>query len=274
MCTRPIQIDRVNPVTNSVDSYTVPCGKCDECLLQKQREFACLAVLESQLSSSVHLVTLTYSNRTVPIMVTEKESGYSHFIDKGREFFVEMCTDKDGSLMSAAYKDLDVCPSLRRSDFRLFLKRVRIRYKREFGECPTFRYAGFGEYGSQTFRPHYHFLFFDCPARFVNFFAAEWRKEYGFSDVKYVNCINKDGSPGYVKVARYVSKYVAKPKKHFPWIADGLCEPPSQTVQFRFRHTGLEYRQVERFLLGEGSAEGLPAPGNKSTKKRPCIVRL
>lgn len=37
-----------------------------------------------------------------------------------------------------------------------------------------------------------------------------WSKDYGFTDVRRVKCVNKDGSNGFIHAARYVSKYLTK----------------------------------------------------------------
>ena len=73
---------------------------------------------------------------------------------------------------------------------------------------------------------HYHFLFYDIPDKFVSFMRAEWIEYSGFCDVKKVSAINKDGSSGFVKVSRYISKYIAKPKDVCPWISEGIVEAP------------------------------------------------
>lgn len=229
MCTHPLQINRVNQANGHCDIDVVPCGKCAECLCLAQANFAALSTLEAQASGSVHFVTLTYNNRTVPIMVSDPESGLRVFADsRTRLFYAKMCAS-NGSLVASVHHDQDVCPSLCRKDFRLFLKRVRVKWQRNQGldSPPVFRYSAFGEYGGQTFRPHYHVLFYDADKKFVDFLAAEWESQFGYSDVKFIPKVNKDGSPGYVKVSKYISKYVSKPKFDNPWIMDGLCEPPS-----------------------------------------------
>lgn len=64
------------------------------------------------------------------------------------------------------------------------------------------------------------------PDKFANFMRAEWIANAGFCDVKKVSAINRDGSSGFVKVSRYISKYIAKPKDICPWISEGIVEAP------------------------------------------------
>ena len=72
------------------------------------------------------------------------------------------------------------------------------------------------------------------PDRFVNFMRAEWLANSGFCDVKKVSAINPDGSSGFVKVSRYISKYIAKPKDICPWIAQRLVEAPRRLSSRNF----------------------------------------
>lgn len=64
------------------------------------------------------------------------------------------------------------------------------------------------------------------PDNFANFMRAEWIAYSGFCDMKKVSAINRDGSSGFVKVSRYISKYIAKPKDICPWISEGIVEAP------------------------------------------------
>lgn len=230
MCTHPLQINR-SDVNGHVRTDVVPCGKCAECICRKQADFSALATLEAKRSQKVHFVTLTYDNVHVPIMYSDKRFNLVKMVnhdDHAHHSLVQLCASSNGCLIASQIDGADVCPSLNREDFRLFLKRCRTAYNRQFGYNFSLRIAGFGEYGGKTFRPHYHFLFYDAESSVVNFIASRWREEFGFADVKFVNSVNKDGSPGFVKVSKYISKYIAKPKKDFPWLLDGLCEPPSQ----------------------------------------------
>lgn len=57
-----------------------------------------------------------------------------------------------------------------------------------------------------------------------------------------MSAINPDGSNGFLKVSRYISKYIAKPKDFCPWIAQGLCEPPRRQSS---KHFGLNTIPIE-----------------------------
>jgi len=59
-------------------------------------------------------------------------------------------------------------PQLVKSDLQKWFKRVRKTHK--------FRYFAVGEYGSQTFRPHYHFIIFNASVNDYNLLNEKWGK--------------------------------------------------------------------------------------------------
>lgn len=110
----------------------LPCGKCYECAEQKIEEW--LIRWQNQLTESVpdssYMLTLTYSEEHVPLMVNE-----------------------DGEYIT----------TLDYSDVQKFLKRLR-KYQDKYCktnkiENPKIYYHCCGEYGKRfTKRPHYHML--------------------------------------------------------------------------------------------------------------------
>lgn len=121
-CTHPAY-GRPGDVTEFIE---IPCGKCSGCRLQRSREWANRCMLELEYHKSSYFVTLTYDEAHVPIhYYSDPETG---------EALPSM--------------------SLVKRDFQLFMKRLR----KKFGE--GIRFFASGEYGSQTFRPHYHAIIF------------------------------------------------------------------------------------------------------------------
>lgn len=105
-------------------AIAIPCGKCIGCRLDYSRSWADRMMLELQHTGKAIFVTLTYDNDHVPF--TECED-----------------TGEFGSL------------TLCKRDLQLFFKRLRKHFS-----CKEIRYYAAGEYGSTTFRPHYHAIIF------------------------------------------------------------------------------------------------------------------
>lgn len=105
----------------------IPCGQCVECRIQRSREWANRCMLELQYHDSAYFVTLTYNDAHVP-----------------RSYYSDPAT---GEAMTSV--------TLYKRDFQLFMKRLRKR----FGD-DHIRFFMAGEYGSDTFRPHYHAIIF------------------------------------------------------------------------------------------------------------------
>lgn len=102
----------------------VPCGRCVGCRLSYSRVWAdrCVAESLNYPQNKSWFVTLTYDDNYVPV-------------------------GKKGLL------------TLVPQDVSAFMKRLRERWLRVHNE-PEIRFFGAGEYGSTTYRPHYHLLLF------------------------------------------------------------------------------------------------------------------
>lgn len=106
---------------------SIPCRKCLGCRLAKSREWANRAVMEQCYHDQSWFLTLTYDDDHLP-----------------RSFATDQFT---GEIIS-------VHGTLVKKDLQDFLKRLRKNARQ------SFRYFSAGEYGGQTFRPHYHLLIF------------------------------------------------------------------------------------------------------------------
>lgn len=105
----------------------IPCGKCIGCRLSYARQWADRCMLELQYHDSAYFLTLTYNDEHVPT-----------------HYFLDPETGVEQPSLS-----------LEKSDFQLFMKRLR-------RACPDdkIRFFACGEYGPNTFRPHYHAILF------------------------------------------------------------------------------------------------------------------
>lgn len=59
--------------------------------------------------------------------------------------------------------------------------------------------------------------------------------------------MNEDGSSGFVKVSRYISKYIAKPKDFCPWIAQGIVEAPRRLSSKHFGKSSILLSQLKSY---------------------------
>ena len=107
----------------------IPCGKCIGCRLDYSRQWANRCMLEAQYhpKDAVWFATITYNNLYVPKVITKDPE-----------------TGKDVPALT-----------LRKRDFQLWMKRLRRAFPDDH-----IRFFASGEYGSETFRPHYHAILF------------------------------------------------------------------------------------------------------------------
>lgn len=161
-CITPFYVD--NPAylhsPGQVDrQIPVPCGKCPSCLRRRVSQWSFRLLHELRVHDSAHFITLTYDNDSAQRLVTD-----------------------NGFL------------TLNKTDFQAFVKALRKRYPAGH----QLKYYMCGEYGDQSFRPHYHAILFGACSDDYDF---EWR--YGHVHV---------GSVSEASIA-YVLKYINKGKR-------------------------------------------------------------
>lgn len=110
------------------DFVEIPCGKCIGCRLAYSRQWADRCMLELQYHEQSWFVTFTYDDEHLPKN--------------------EVIDPETGEIFNNA--------TLRKRDIQLFMKRLRKNYKYD----NHIKYFFAGEYGSQTYRPHYHAILF------------------------------------------------------------------------------------------------------------------
>lgn len=123
----------VDPVTGEYcEPFDVPCGKCLNCRLDYARTWSNRCMLESKQWRDNWFITLTY------------DDDHLHIGEKG-------------------------FATLHARDFTLFMKRLR-KYYADRGHDEV-RFYMAGEYGDQTFRPHYHMIAFNLPLNDLTFYS-------------------------------------------------------------------------------------------------------
>lgn len=265
-CLRPLYLDQeLKHFVSFRDLRTrklvkVPCGKCVNCLKNKQNKLVVRIVTESQNYGSMHFVTLTYKQETLPLSATfygsdgkidfvmehQRILEPSPFLNEMREkiatipasssprYFDFPLSMFQGAYGEGSYFWLRITPSLNRLDFRLWLKRCRVEYKRKFGQpLPNFKYLFCGEYGSRSARPHYHVLFLGLSSAQVDWMCRQW--DLGFTYWKRCNTDTKDK----YAVARYVSKYMTKGSFDCESVKSRHAEKPRYAMSKHFGESSL-----------------------------------
>lgn len=203
----------------------VSCGKCLACRKARQTRW----VVKLQNESKCHLYTqvmlLEYNDHSIPMY---DYSDDPYFIEDNtprlKEYYKKNPELKKIDLRDIKFKDdaeydyiigrlngsVTSLPHASVFDIQIFKKRLNTKIKREItGEYGSFRSAIVAEYGSTTFRPHYHCIFFFDDERIVQklpqFVRDCWKDQdgnsLGFAKVE----------PDHGHFASYISKYITKP---------------------------------------------------------------
>lgn len=187
----------------------MPCGQCLGCRIQYSREWANRCMMELQYHDSAYFVTLTYDDAHVPM---------NEYIEQA-----PVISATTGEILEdgAYLKSL----SLYKRDWQLFMKRLRKRFPND-----KIRFFMAGEYGSASFRPHYHAILYGLhlddleiykksPQGFSYYNSPSLSSCWIDTDNRYLDRPYKgDGQPlGYCVVANvtwetcaYTARYIMK----------------------------------------------------------------
>lgn len=152
----------------------VPCGHCINCKKERSKAWAMRLILESFSWQDASFVTLTYSDKFI-------------------------LSSQSGRL------------TLVKEHLQKFIKRLRFKLSEEGRKI---MYYAVGEYGSHTFRPHYHAIIFGLSLSDLELVQKEW--PFGFVRVDEMNLATCNYVAGYVQKKLYGSD-----KK----VYDGIVEP-------------------------------------------------
>lgn len=111
----------------------IPCGQCIGCRLDYSREWANRCVMELGYHKESWFITLTYDNDHVP-------------------WSDEFVNPETGELLRHQ--------TLVKKDFQDFMKRLRRNYEYKYPDSDPLRFYACGEYGSTSFRPHFHAIIY------------------------------------------------------------------------------------------------------------------
>lgn len=181
LCSNPFieidgQVEKYVKVKNKIKAKTkeirkpFPCGQCMNCRINQQRLWKNRILLEAKYSKYNYFITLTYNEKHLPTKI-DKVTG-----------------EEIGMLI--------------KSDLQKYLKRLRKAH-----EPHKLRYFAVGEYGTNSWRPHFHLALFSDTAVAEDIIKGKWgnkEEEYGYS---YVGDISH-GSASYI--AGYLQKKATK----------------------------------------------------------------
>lgn len=167
-----------------MEQIEVPCGKCIACRLDYSRQWATRCMLEAKKYEHNAFITLTYDPEHIQwVPGANRETG-----------------------------ELEEVTTLVPEDLTKFMKDLRRYYKYHYNH-DNIRFYACGEYGSKTYRAHFHIIAFNLPIE---------DKEYFFSnnngDKIYLSkSLEKIWGKGQVSIgdvtwnsAAYVARYVVK----------------------------------------------------------------
>lgn len=240
----------IRPYMN--DSLVVPCGKCINCLKNKQSSMVVRIKREAEKRGSLSFVTLTYDDDHLPLM----RSLWSVDRDTG-----EYILESPGEIISSGrmpdllrlgqikemipsdrprYLDIDIpgfdgvdgnkryfvriTPSVCREDVRLWLKRARVAYKRAFDKVLDISYCLVSEYGPRTCRPHYHLAIMGIDDQSLRWLVSLWK--YGFTKCDRIDRVQANNPDPWSSVSFYIGKYMSKGKFECPSVLDGSAQKP------------------------------------------------
>ena len=231
MCLNPISLP-IKVAGRVVDYNVVPCGKCPECVDRRQKDMMQVFLNVARRSENIVFATFTYDDEHLPKMYNlwDYESGSCV-----KQSFERSDLEPD------EFQDILEVPSLKREDWRLWLKRARVKWFRDHGENLCFVYATIGEYGKLHQRPHYHTMFFDLTFAQAQELCSSWH--FGFT---YCEQVNK--SQSLTGVCRYMAKYLYKGLFESDDVLNGLSQKPRVLASKNLIQVDDQFRS---WLIGE-----------------------
>lgn len=162
------------------EKYSVPCGKCPQCVARRVSAWSFRLMQEDKKSISSYFITLTYDTKNIPI----SRAGYKNLSKRDVQLFIKRLRKNHHD---AARKEATRCGN-----------NVNSQERGGSDGDRSIKYYAVGEYGGKTFRPHYHIILFNAELELIQ---PSWDKGH----VHY----------GYVTGASvgYTMKYISKPGK-------------------------------------------------------------
>lgn len=235
------------------DFMYVGCGKCEACLNRRTVEWIARLKQERKCWKYALFITLTYDNENLPLLSKISNSVYcdlshshtavgcdSPLLDVSDFFLDQETYEKEISFLRSQLS----IPYLSKYDCQCFIKRCRKNLrtylknnwnylKSELNEKDyKIRYFLCGEYGSTTFRPHYHCLFFFSSEKVASciqeIVSKSWK--FGLVDTSYVSEDNSAYVAGYLNCLANLPKFYSECQSLRPFQLCSKC-PPIGTLE-------------------------------------------
>lgn len=218
--------------SNGVQVFEIPCKKCLDCSLKYAREWALRCMLEAKQYKDNYFVTLTYDD--------------SHIPDP-----IPICNHSTGEV-------IECISPLVPEHFSSFVKKLRVHYKRKYGHTGI-RFFGCGEYGSESMRCHFHFIFFNLPIYDLKFWKRKRGINYYLSET-----LSKIWKNGYITVcevttksAAYVARYQMKKQ-----VKNQIEDLPPEFIRMS-RRPGIGLKYFEDFYYNIYKTDEIYHEGQK-----------
>lgn len=140
--------------------------------------------LHPTIVNSPYVESSTYKQILFSINGSFKNKLFKRFYDKSRSH--------SKIFKRKPFKYINI---LCKEDLQKFLKRLRFHIRKDFGS--EIRFFACGEYGPQTFRPHYHIIFYFDDPRLVDVMQDYIRKCWQYGDSNYESARTINGTANY-----------------------------------------------------------------------------
>lgn len=234
--------DEYKRTHNGLEPVIIPCGKCIGCRLQYSKQWADRCMLEYADWPCSYFVTLTYDD------------------DHLKNCRGDPLQDGENA-------------SLYKKDFQDFMKRLR-----KYIEPVQIRFFMAGEYGTKTFRPHYHAIIFNLPITDLHFYK---RTENG--DILYNSpTLSRIWNNGHVVIGEvtwdtcaYTARYTAKKANNYEEFYERWNINPEFTLMSRRPGIGRNYYERNNYSLFTGDFIYIATPtGGKKISTPAYFNRL
>lgn len=176
----------------------IPCGKCVNCQSRLRNNWSFRLMHQMEKSKNNFFVTLTYDDSAVPL----SSCGYLSLRKVHLDTFLRKFRDDCQSIYEKQFTDMP----------------YKERHKQR---CPM-KFFAIGDYGEKSFRPHYHFIVFDCPLSFQALYEYIHLHWYFGSVNQVVRCVSEH--------CNYITKYIVKVAYNEDELAQYGCEPTFRSM--------------------------------------------